>query len=92
MAKLRLDSTFKLNDGNLIPRLGLGVYLTMGTDAIATALKTTGYRHVDTAQWYENEREVGQAFKESGLKRDEVWITTKVGADILVLECLQRYS
>jgi diketogulonate reductase-like aldo/keto reductase len=79
MTKLALDSTFKLNDGNLIPRLGLGVYLTMGTDAIAAALKTTGYRHVDTAQWYENEKEVGEAFKESGLKRDQVWITTKVG-------------
>lgn len=78
MTKLALDSTLKLNDGKLIPRLGLGVYLTMGSDAIAAALKKTGYRHVDTAQFYHNEKEVGQAFRASGLKRDEVWITTKV--------------
>jgi methylglyoxal/glyoxal reductase len=77
MTSLRLNSTIKLNDGLSIPRLGLGVYLTQSADAIKHALQF-GYRHIDTAQWYENEHVVGEGFKASGLKREDVWITTKV--------------
>ncbi|UZJ52854.1 hypothetical protein CBS101457_002174 [Exobasidium rhododendri] len=80
-AALRLDSTLKLNDGNLIPRLGLGVYLNKGpscVNGVKHALKA-GYRHVDSAQWYQNEKEVGQAvLAQEGWKREDVWVTTKI--------------
>lgn len=69
-----------LNDGNSIPQVGLGVWQTPPEDterAVATALEA-GYRHVDTAAAYQNEREVGQALEKSGVPRDEVFITTKL--------------
>lgn len=60
--------------------LGLGVYQTKGEDAksaVLAALKL-GYRHIDTAQGYYNESEVGEAVKASGMHRDQIWVTTKV--------------
>jgi 2,5-diketo-D-gluconate reductase A len=69
-----------LNDGNRIPQLGFGVYKIPGdrtADAVATALDA-GYRHIDTAAFYENERGVGEGVRRSGLPRDEVFVTTKV--------------
>ncbi|GAT10117.1 aldo/keto reductase [Mycolicibacterium novocastrense] len=69
-----------LNDGNSIPQVGLGVWQTPPEDterAVATALEA-GYRHIDTAAAYRNEREVGEALKKSGLPRDQVFITTKL--------------
>ncbi|KUH98991.1 aldo/keto reductase [Mycobacterium sp. IS-3022] len=69
-----------LNDGNSIPQVGLGVWQTPAQDterAAATALDA-GYRHIDTAAAYGNEREVGQAVKKSGLPREDVFITTKL--------------
>ncbi|MGE2718834.1 aldo/keto reductase [Mycolicibacterium celeriflavum] len=69
-----------LNDGNSIPQVGLGVWQTPPEDterAVATALEA-GYRHIDTAAAYQNEREVGQALAKSGLPREEVFITTKL--------------
>lgn len=69
-----------LNDGNSIPQVGLGVWQTPREDterAVATALEA-GYRHIDTAAAYQNEREVGEALKKSGLPRDQVYITTKL--------------
>jgi 2,5-diketo-D-gluconate reductase A len=72
-----------LNDGNSIPQVGLGVWQTPPEDterAVATALEA-GYRHIDTAAAYGNEREVGHAIKsaaESGLAREDVYITTKL--------------
>jgi 2,5-diketo-D-gluconate reductase A len=69
-----------LNDGNSIPQVGLGVWQTPPEDterAVATALDA-GYRHVDTAAAYRNEREVGQALEKSDLPRDEVFVTTKL--------------
>lgn len=69
-----------LNDGNSIPQVGLGVWQTPAQDterAVATALEA-GYRHIDTAAAYGNEREVGQAVKDSGLPRADVYITTKL--------------
>ncbi|MEO6795105.1 MAG: aldo/keto reductase [Mycobacterium sp.] len=69
-----------LNDGNSIPRLGFGVYQIPPTDteqAVATALQA-GYRHIDTAALYGNEREVGRAVVASGLPRDEIYVVTKV--------------
>ena len=70
-----------LNDGNKIPQFGLGVFQIPGNEktneACLEAFKL-GYRHVDTAHAYQNERGVGQAVKESGLPREEIWITTKL--------------
>ena len=69
-----------LNNGVEIPQLGFGVYQVPpeGTaEAVRTAFEV-GYRHVDTAQMYGNEAGVGQAVAESGLDRDEVFITSKL--------------
>ena len=66
-----------LNDGTSIPQLGLGVYLTHSTDPLVYALQH-GYRHLDTAQFYRNEQQVGDAIKLAGIPRNELWITTKI--------------
>jgi diketogulonate reductase-like aldo/keto reductase len=70
-----------LNDGNRIPQFGLGVFQIPGDEktkeACLEAFKL-GYRHIDTAHAYQNERGVGQALKESGIPREEIWITTKL--------------
>jgi diketogulonate reductase-like aldo/keto reductase len=66
--------------GERVPSLGLGTYrLTGGTcvEAVARAL-SMGYRHVDTAQMYGNEAEVGRGMEESGVERGEIFLTTKV--------------
>lgn len=69
-----------MNDGNSIPQVGLGVWQTPPENterAVATALEA-GYRHIDTAAAYQNEREVGRALEKSGLPRDQVFVTTKL--------------
>jgi len=69
-----------LNNGVTIPALGFGVYQTppaQTVDAVETAL-TTGYRHIDTAAVYGNERQVGEAVRNSGLPREQVFVETKV--------------
>jgi diketogulonate reductase-like aldo/keto reductase len=69
-----------LNNGVVMPAIGLGVFQTppeVTTDAVATALKT-GYRHIDTAAAYFNEREVGEGIRRSGIDRSEIFIETKV--------------
>ena len=79
-AKLKIADTIPLLNSVEIPRLGFGVYLSPKdrcTTSCLAALKS-GYRHIDSAQFYENEREVGKAVRESGFKRSEVFITTKV--------------
>ena len=70
----------RLNDGNQIPQLGFGVFQIEPKDtfeAVASALEI-GYRHIDTAEMYGNEREVGEAVRASGLGRDEVFVTSKL--------------
>ena len=70
-----------LNDGNKIPQFGLGVYMIPGdenTKAACLEAFRAGYRHIDTAHAYQNERGVGAAVKESGIPREEIWITTKL--------------
>jgi diketogulonate reductase-like aldo/keto reductase len=69
-----------LNNGVEMPALGLGVFQTPPdeTRAAVEAALGTGYRHVDTAAAYGNEREVGEAIRASGLARDEVFIETKI--------------
>ncbi|WP_280361408.1 aldo/keto reductase [Nocardia wallacei] len=69
-----------LNDGNVIPKLGFGVFQVPETEAFrtVTAALEAGYRSIDTAAAYGNETEVGQAIRDSGLPRDEVFVTTKL--------------
>lgn len=76
-----LQDTLKLNNGLAIPQVGLGVYKMTdeieASFAIQSALRI-GYRLIDTAAIYENEQIVGDAVRESGISRDEVFLTTKV--------------
>ena len=69
----------KLNDGVEIPQLGFGVFQVPPAETAEAVTRAfeAGYRHIDTAAAYQNEAEVGQAFRASGLDRDEVFITTK---------------
>jgi len=72
--------TITLNDGNTIPQLGFGVFQIPPPDtaeAVAHAL-AAGYRHIDTAEMYGNERGVGEAVAASGLDRADVFITSKL--------------
>jgi 2,5-diketo-D-gluconate reductase A len=75
-----VTQSLKLADGNEIPMLGLGVWQVRNgpetVNAVRWALEL-GYRHIDTAQAYGNEESVGQALRESGVPREEVFITTK---------------
>jgi diketogulonate reductase-like aldo/keto reductase len=72
--------TIALNNGVEIPQLGFGVYQIPPEEtvsAVRTALEV-GYRHIDTAEMYGNEKEVGQAVRESGVDRSEVFVTSKL--------------
>ena len=72
-----------LNNGQQIPQLGFGVFLVKPKDtvaAVSTALEA-GYRHIDTAEGYGNEKEVGEAVRRSGLDRNEVYVTSKLSND-----------
>ncbi len=70
-----------LNNGQKIPQLGFGVFLVppQETQAAVTSALETGYRHIDTAQLYRNEAEVGAAISRFGLARADVFVTTKLG-------------
>ncbi|MER8073039.1 aldo/keto reductase [Streptomyces sp. NPDC094034] len=72
--------TLTLNNGVEMPALGLGVFQTPPdeTRAAVKAALDLGYRHIDTAAAYGNEREVGQAIRDSGVPRDEIFIETKI--------------
>ena len=77
----KIDSRVTLSDGNSMPLLGLGVWDAKSGketyDAVIHALKV-GYRHIDTAEMYGNERDVGSAVIDSGLEREKIFITTKL--------------
>ena len=70
----------KLNNGIEMPMLGYGVYQVTPQECERCVLDALalGYRHIDTAQAYNNEREVGNAIKKSGIDRKEIFITSKV--------------
>ena len=73
--------TIQLNDGNLIPQFGTGVFQVPDgkeTFDVVTNALNLGIQHIDTAHAYQNERSVGKAVKESGIDRKEMWITTKL--------------
>jgi 2,5-diketo-D-gluconate reductase A len=72
--------TIELNDGTTIPQLRFGVFQidpAETAEATSRALEI-GYRHIDTAEMYGNEREVGEAIRSSGLDRDDVYVTSKL--------------
>ena len=73
----------KLNSGQLIPQVGLGVYKLAGEFATPLILQAieVGYRRIDTAAFYGNETEVGEAVRRSGLDRQELFVTTKIWKD-----------
>ena len=78
---LTLDSRAVLNNGVEIPLLGLGVYQSPPGQTTENAVRFAlmiGYRLIDTAQLYGNEEDVGRALRKSGVRRDDVFITTKV--------------
>jgi 2,5-diketo-D-gluconate reductase A len=72
--------TLTLNNRTEIPQLGFGVFQVppaQTADVVMQALQV-GYRHIDTAEMYQNEQEVGEALKAAGIPRDELWITSKL--------------
>ena len=75
-----MDTTFHLDDGSRVPRLGFGTFQLSGEDAYRSSLVAleTGYRHLDTAQGYDNEAEVGRALADSAVDPEEVFVTTKL--------------
>ncbi len=77
-----MEQTFlTLNNGLKIPQFGMGVYMVpegeQTKQACLSALNM-GYRHIDTAHAYQNERSVGAAVRESGIPREEIWVTSKL--------------
>ncbi len=77
-----LNENFVLNNGVKIPKLGLGTWMIEDdkvADAVVDAIKL-GYRHIDTAQAYANERGVGEGVRNSGVDRSEIFVTSKVHA------------
>lgn len=73
-----------LRDGNKIPEVALGVYKMQDGATTVQAIKNAldiGYRHIDTAAFYHNEAEVGQAIRESNVPREEIFVTTKIWPD-----------
>src|SRR5262245_15293228 len=77
----RSSHLIRLNDGNSIPILGLGVYQSMpGTEAYQAMLDALelGYRHIDTAAIYGNEADVGRAIRDSKIPRSQIFVTTKL--------------
>jgi 2,5-diketo-D-gluconate reductase A len=92
--------TIALNDGNAIPQIGLGTW-PLKDDEVAPVVVTAieaGYRHIDTAFRYGNERGVGQGIRDSGIRREQLFVTTKLDGtyqgDDRAIEgldgCLQR--
>jgi len=81
MNTLNIDTKLQLNNSVNIPIFGLGTYLNdkkkHAVDTMLYALEI-GYRHIDTAAMYNNEQEVGKAVRESGIKREELFVTTKL--------------
>lgn len=76
-----MDTSFVLNDGVEVPAIGFGTYTIPADGSTYRAVREAldaGYRHIDTAAAYFNEREVGEAVRDSGIPREEVFITTKL--------------
>jgi diketogulonate reductase-like aldo/keto reductase len=79
-----LQEKYNLSNGLEIPKIGLGTWFINDKDVVQAVKDAVeiGYRHIDTAQAYQNERGVGEGLKASGLDRDEIFVTTKLAAGI----------
>jgi diketogulonate reductase-like aldo/keto reductase len=78
-----LEETFTLSNGVEIPKLGFGTWM-IPDDKAAQVVRDAveaGYRHIDTAQAYANERGVGEGLRASGVPRDQLFVTTKLAAE-----------
>ncbi|CUH81363.1 aldo/keto reductase [Tropicibacter naphthalenivorans] len=81
---MSLQDTLNLPNGVAVPKLALGTWM-IEDDVVADAVKAAieiGYRHIDTAQAYENERGVGEGVRTSGVPRDKIFVQTKLAAEI----------
>lgn len=79
-----LDETYTLANGTTIPKLGLGTWFiddALAAQAVRDAVEI-GYRNIDTAQAYGNERGVGEGVRTAGIARDELFVSTKLAAEI----------
>jgi diketogulonate reductase-like aldo/keto reductase len=79
-----LEEKYTLSNGVEIPKLGLGTWFISDTDAVQAVVDAAkiGYRHIDTAQAYQNERGVGEGIRASGVKRENIFVTTKLAAEV----------
>lgn len=79
-----LEETYTLQNGVRIPKVGLGTWLIPDEQAAETVRQAiaAGYRHIDTAQAYENEGGTGEGIRTSGIPREQIFVTTKVAAEI----------
>jgi diketogulonate reductase-like aldo/keto reductase len=79
-----LKENYKLSNGVEIPKLGLGTWMIANKDVTQAVVEATkiGYRHIDTAQAYQNEAGVGDGVRASGIKREDIFVTTKLAAEV----------
>lgn len=77
---MNLQSTFQMNNGNQIPVMAMGSWDSRGREGYQACLDAleAGYRHLDTASYYENEAQVGAAVRDSGIPREEIFVTSKI--------------
>ena len=83
-----MNKMYKLENGLYIPKIGLGTWMIDNSKVSEVVKKAInlGYRHIDTAQAYDNEEGIGIGIKESGIKREELFITTKIRAEYKTYE------
>jgi len=83
-----LEETYTLANGVKIPKLGLGTWFITGDDAVQAVKDAVkiGYRHIDSAQAYQNEKEIGEGIRASGVNREELFVTTKLAAEVKSFE------
>lgn len=88
------DEFYTLNNGLLIPKVGFGTWQASEEDAYNSVLYAleSGYRHIDTALAYQNEKAIGKAIKDSGIKREDIYITTKLPAQYKTYEEAIKYA
>lgn len=79
-----LEEKYTLSNGIEIPKLGLGTWFISDADVVQAVKEAAeiGYRHIDTAQAYQNERGVGEGIKACGVKREDMFVTTKLAAEV----------
>jgi diketogulonate reductase-like aldo/keto reductase len=79
-----LEEMYTLSNGVEVPKLGLGTWFISDHDVVQAVQDAAriGYRHIDTAQAYRNERGVGEGIRASGVKREDVFVTTKLAAEV----------